>query len=365
MRIEFIDGLRGIAALGVVYIHYCTFFHPYIPIGFYNSCVMVCEFFVISGFVLSYRFWQNKNSDSLTSSSLRRYVRLTAAPLVSILVSYLLIKFSLSYHKEIFSIIFPEFVNAFFNFVPNLKDALYEGLWGMYFSYYQPTSYNMVLWTMAWELKGSILVAAFLALFGKVKKRLPLYIIFIIVSVDTLYPTFIFGVMFSDLLYSEEGKKLYDTLKQKKFLAVIALSIGIFLSIFSLNSPIDLYRNLEFEFFAQKGIDPEVFYHIISAVLIMYAVLNLEVLQKIFSWKAFTKIGEYSFSLYLIHVQILISFGGFIFLELFHRGSSLTTCIFFGSVSSLLATVPATFLLHNFVDMPAGKLAKRVQKIFE
>ena len=368
MRIEFIDGLRGLSAFIVLYVHYCMFFFPVIPSGFYNSCFIVCEFFVISGFVLSYRFWKNTNSDVLTSSSLRRYVRLTAAPLISILAFYVLLKLSLVHHVEIFTLAgASEFTHKFFNLTPNLSDALYEGLWGVYFNYNQSSSYNPVLWTMQWEFKGSILVAAFLILFGKVRNRLPLYIIFLLVSIDTLYPTFIFGVMFSDLIYSKEGKNLHEKLKEYKIFSLVLLIIGIFLGLYVYygNSILNLYTLLNFEFLAQKGINHEQLYHMISSALIMYAILHLEILKKILSCKILTKIGEYSFSLYLIHIHIPLSLGGFILLELLDRGFNITICSIFASSISLWATIPAVFLLHHLVDMPAGNLAKRVQKFFE
>ena len=287
------------AALIVVFLHYCLLFHPVIPGGFYTAGFEVCIFFVLSGFVLSYRFWQTQNTDSLTSSSLRRYVRLTATPIVSILLSYILLEFSLYNYEEIVQYLGSSFIFAnYFQLTPSLSDAIYESFWGMYFSYSTPTSYNPVLWTMSWELKGSLLTAAFLALFGKVRNRFPLYIIFIILSINTLYPSFIFGVMFSDLLYSNEGKKWREILKKQKLLAIISLTVGIFLGLYiwNSNSILNLYGAMDLEVLAQKKINHEIFYHMISAGMIVYAILNLEPLQKILSWKILTKIGEYSFS---------------------------------------------------------------------
>ena len=162
--------------------------------------------------------------------------------------------------------------------------------------------------------------------------------------------------MFSDLLYSKEGKKWHEVLKNQKALAIKALIIGIFFRLYTFKA--ESVFNL---FGTQHKINHERFYHIISAGLLMHAILHFQSLQKM----VLTKLGEYSFSIYLIHIHVLFFLGGYLFLEFFNRGSDIFTCIFFGSVISLLATAPAVFLLHHFIDMPAGKLAKRVQKFFE
>ncbi|MBR5914496.1 MAG: acyltransferase [Selenomonadaceae bacterium] len=137
------------------------------------------------------------------------------------------------------------------------------------------------------------------------------------------------------------------------------------MSLYDRDSSLNLYQYLKFEGLAQHKIHYEVFYHIIASVMITYAAVNLQTLQKFLSWKPFLKVGEYSFSLYLTHAPVAIFFGGFIFLELFHHGYDMAICRFWATIISLSAIILATYLLHHFVDIPSGKLAKRVQKFFE
>ena len=169
---------------------------------------------------MSYRFWQNKKIEPLTGAALKRYVRLTVAPLVSVLIVYALLKLDLIFNVEVCNVTNAlDVMKIFLAIEPNFINAFYEGLFGMYFNYNQATSYNPVLWTMSIEFKGSILSLAFLALFGKVKNRLPLYIIFSMISLmtDIVYLEFITGIFLADFIYSEDFKKYHTIFLEKNF----------------------------------------------------------------------------------------------------------------------------------------------------
>ena len=363
MRIDFIDGLRGFFALGVLYAHYSSVFFMILPSGFYHFASIVCGFFVISGFILSYRFWQNRETKSLTSMALRRYFRLTPLPLVSLMFVFILMKFNLFLTNESCTIVpIFEVIKNYYGGDWNLLSAFKGALWDMYFDFKTIENYNVALWTMEYELKGSLMSLACLALLGNVKRRILIYLIFLILTFDSLYLNFVFGIMLSDLIYSDEGKKYFEILKSKQILSWIIFAVGCFLSYYALD--INLYGKLNFEIFSAFEIDVERLYHIIGIAMFIYGIIHLKILQNFFGSRFFTILGKYSFAIYILHVPMGLFFNGYCFINLYELGFSPVTSANLSIVAGFLSTLAGATIIYHFVEMPSIKLTKRIEKIF-
>ena len=195
-KLAYLESLRGLAALIVVFGHFVVGFYPAlytanlnhvhtrsgieIPLSvtplnlLYNGTFSVAIFFVLSGYVLTYKFFKNANSEVfLVPLTIKRYVRLLLPILFSNLLAYLLLSSSLFYNKQVSVLSLSiGWLSKFWDFTPRLWTMLWESFYGTFFAH--ANSYNNPLWTMNFEFFGSLIVFAFMAFFGRCAKTIHL-----------------------------------------------------------------------------------------------------------------------------------------------------------------------------------------------
>ena len=199
-----LSGLRGFAAFMVVIHHYLIAFYPSLYNGnletiktnsgiepqiatsplnvIYNGNFFVCIFFVLSGYVLSYKFFKYKDDKAITSSAVRRYIRLMLPVLFSTTISYIFMKLNLFYNDKVALITGSNWWLAeFYNFMPNIFEMVKQALYGTFFE--NKSYYNGVLWTMQYELIGSFFVFGICSIFGRMRNRFVFYIIGILLVI--------------------------------------------------------------------------------------------------------------------------------------------------------------------------------------
>ena len=122
-KLNYLEGIRGIAALIVVVWHYVLYFYP--PLAntgemsfkeffsytnneqmlmlvaetplclFFHGQASVRLFFVLSAFVLTYKFFKTKNYEYLSAGAIKRYFRLLGPVVFSLFITLIFIKLSL------------------------------------------------------------------------------------------------------------------------------------------------------------------------------------------------------------------------------------------------------------------------------
>lgn len=382
-KLFYLDGIRGLAAFAVVISHYIQVFYPaalngnpeqahfkwdiwygHSPINlFYNGQFAVCLFFVLSGYVLSNKMFE-KELDSETyqkllhSSAIRRYIRLAIPAAVSVLLVYLAIITNAFYLQEIWGTTWTDMKKNYYELDTNVYTVIKAAIFDPFFRF-EAHPYNPVLWTMSYELLGSFLIFGFLALFGRVKKRWIVYVVLSVAFIQTYFVAFLWGMLLADLF---KHKWVHS-----KITAVIVLLIGIYLGSMPY-TPLSgtMYESIEvgtntISTWLQFDINPRLIARTLGSALILFALLRLKGMQRIFGWKPFVYLGQISFSLYLIHFTFLNTFSASLFSKVIHYYSyNLAYAITF-----IVSMVPLFILSHyymKYIDQGAIKLARKVNK---
>ncbi|WP_274648835.1 acyltransferase family protein [Paenibacillus humicola] len=329
-KLKYLDGLRGLAALAVVAFHFLYVFYPdnvsygqaagnpvvhamaESPLGLlFQGHFAVCLFFVLSGYVLSFKYLSSGNPEWLKSGAARRYVRLAVPMAFSVLVSWVLLHFHLFANAKVGQSTGSEWFAGFWRFDANAAQAVFTALYGVFFQ--ADASYNVVLWTMHFELYGSFLVYAVLALLAGSKRRWIWYAVLLILLRDTYYLAFLSGLILCDLHISL--KRAGFGVPKWAFLPI--LLCGLYLGSFSYYS----FDNRAFWLLLHLGVPDGLeserqLYNIIGAFCVLAAILVSPALKRSLSAKMFGFLGDVSFSLYLLHMLFLGTVSCWIFTRL-------------------------------------------------
>jgi peptidoglycan/LPS O-acetylase OafA/YrhL len=373
-----LDGLRGVAALSVVLLHYVMAFAPFL-LGYVVTTrhtrfdhlvgttplhlplagnLAVCVFFVLSGFVLSVRFFETKDIETLVASAARRWFRLLIPAFGSVLLAYMVVRSGGMYaHRASLETQSTNWLAVFWDFPAHLGRAVPQGLYGIWFGTFNlVTTYNPVLWTMHYELLGSFFVFTFLALFGRGKNRWLFYGVLAIIFLKTYYLAFVAGMAVCDLFTTRP--ELREKLNPRLFWIGLPLSIvlGTWTTTVDTLYP-TVYDHVSLPFFTTPQL--EILAHVLAAIIMMLAVLRLKPAAKILSTRPFQYLGRVSFALYLTHFIVLGSLASYLFVQLLPRYGYIAA---FGT--TFVVGLPLSFLIASaytrWVDVPAIALSKRL-----
>lgn len=288
-RYSFLDGLRGWAAIAVVFWHFFVEVFPYGPatakfLTFtlpFNGAVAVYLFFVISGFSLSVGYVKRQEFKSLFRLAASRYPRLAIPILGACFAVYLGMITGVIPSADLR----PAPLNTVLRFEADLPHLLKFSLYDVFFNFSFDQAYILPLWTMSVELLGSFLIISLLAVFGRYRHRLLVYglVFLIFVLADSVYSLFVAGLIMANVYdYKNFSTRSY----QRVFLLLLILGW---------TAP----------YLVMNGL----FIVSLPVVSLFFAgVIFFDPARRFFENKASSFLGNISFPLYLLHGPMMYSF---------------------------------------------------------
>ena len=365
-QLDYINGLKGIGA-GIVYLCHFVFAFYY---GMYTLEAADCHlpgnldvligqsplntlfsgnfavrlFMVMSGYVLCLGYFKSRDKKRLVTSAGKRYIRLLPPILVSNVLICLLMMAGAFRNVAVSELTGSPWLAGFNRCEPNFLGAVWEAVFGCFFT--GANQYNGVLWTIPFLFLGALLVYAVAWLIGDKKWR---YIVYAVIGAALLltdYAGVFWGFVLCDVMNTQEA--LVAWVKKQKWLLWLIFLLGVYLSSYP-----SAGTHLEGTIYEIIPIVMVVPYHLAGALLLVFAVVCLEPLQKFFGLPVFVKLGEISYSLYLVHFPVIATFGCWMFEMLYGKISyNLLVLLTFAATTALVIVISVLF--KNYVE-PLGK----------
>lgn len=373
-KIHHLEGLRGLSMIIVVLNHFTAAFYPAIIFGeaarshnnfeliiyrtplniFFSGIFALSVFYLLSGYFLSYKYFKFHKEEQLIPSMIRRYLILAIPTIISIFIAYILLKFHLFYNLSVSSITGSSmwFAN-FWNFDPNLFRAVTEGIF-MTSIFIGNLTYNPVLWMMAYELAGSILVYITLEIFKHTNKKFIVY--FLLFLITFVWKSYLMGFVVGMLICNLEYRSRVNILtNENKKLGIIFLIIAVLLGSFPIASTKGtLYDFIRIPLLSEsKNI---ILFQTIAAGFMFLAIKNLKILRRFLEASILRFLGGISFSVFFIH---LITFGSLssILFKILIKYLNYNNSVLITFIISLPIILVAAFYFNKYVVLNSLKLA--------
>lgn len=349
-----LEALRGLASIIVVFHHLALAFVPDLKERFprgvvrtplswlLNGQAAVIVFFVLSGFVLTRRYHEQK-SGAVWIAVAKRFPRLVVPAGASILIGLCVLLFAPAWWEQAAPLTESNWLATFGHahlpagLEPSIASALKQIV--LVFILDDNAYYNSNLWTMKPELLGSFLVLSYVAVLYRLPPRAAFWraglavLLFapVIWHKGVLLP-FALGTLmaqFMPLVSARTGPRTGGVL----------MVGGLLLCCTASNYTLSL-----------------------GAALIIFAVLSCEPIAQALSSKAMVLLGRISFPLYLVHTLVILTVGSYVYMASLQAMQARPLAILVASLVSiavaLLASLPFVSLDEWWVRT-LNKLTKR------
>lgn len=383
-RIEWIDGLKGLACIFIIFHHFLMGYYPAAYSGDYAYSHMasgadvafaqsplafftigdfwVSIFCLISGFIIANQVWKMTEDKQFSKALLKRYPRLMLPVLCISIFVFIMLQVGLFYNSQAAALTRSEWLDMFYHDKSGVIELLTDSLIDDWFVGMR-LIYSNAFWMLKDLFMGSF-VAYILAAMGKEKKKrmfvVYLFVSLIYLSINSRMADFALGVL-AAFLFAQLGQ-IFGPVKEKEksnnrswpviMIGILLLVIGFLLGAYPVECiPTNGYRYLlPIQNFLYGRLTPYLFYHKLAAFSLVLGIGMLSQVQKILGSKVCCFLGKISYAVYLIHIPVLFSLTAVLFVKINASTGRYNLAAGVALVISLAVIILLSWLFQKYIE---------------
>lgn len=384
-----INGLKGIACFAIAAHHFLLAFYP----GTYwqgtvqvkqtfdlkrwywetplsvvtNGNYMVCIFCVLSGLLCAYGIMANENMQDgkISRSIFKRYFRLAVPIFVLSLFVYLMQKAGMFLNLEISEVTDSVWLGEQYQVPFTLKDVVLSSFVKVLFV--GDSTFSTAFWMLHKLFTGSFLAYMIgIVAIGRFKDKIIIFFLLLagiyISSGDYLLACFVFGALLSYMIVFFSKPQI----KLPVFFYLVLIVFALFLGGYpTYGNPDNVYHFLDYCLSPfSNTIQPANLCHCIGAFLLILGIHNIGIFKKFLSAKIFDYMGKISFSVYLVHIPILLSLSMHLF-KFFISKMSYFAAVFIVFLITLAVTAVSAWLFYIIFEKNINRLTGKLVGVLE
>lgn len=378
-HIQWLDGIRGVACLGVAVHHFLLGFFPATYRGdiyptklknidtflsdsvlgvIFNGNFYVCLFCCISGLVLSYTVMQMERKENIAKTFFKRYLRLAFPVLIlSFIVSgmmhlHMFTNGNFSAYSE------APLLDGYYNTVLPWREVPYVALVGIWLE--GNTTISPVFWMLQSLFEGSVFVIILGIISWGMNRKLviPVYLLIALAFLNDFSLCFIFGAI---LAYIMQNFEISGSFKPAIPLGGACIVLGLFLG----GYPTEMYPTNYYQVLAGRlpyFIHASRFYHMIGAALLIFGIMLCANVQRLLSARILLSLGKISYAVYLVHMPIICSFSTSFFKWLYVRNSNYAVVAGITFLLTIILILCCAAIFYYIVEKTCTKIINFIMK---
>jgi peptidoglycan/LPS O-acetylase OafA/YrhL len=377
-----LEGLRGLACLAVAIGHFTFVFFPYLgtlyrpvpgatpafefekwvslpPFSLvYSAGAAVAVFFVMSGYVLTTKFFATGEVGPLQAAAAKRYIRLVLPSFAWVVLAWILWRTGAIITARANTIGAAGWVSSWYVGPFSFLNVFTNGLVGA--PLFAHTQLNPPLWTIQVELIGSILLFAMFALFGRRPILLLGWFAFFADVLGFKGPGTLFYLAFL------VGAFLTPWLQKHQRLSVVFIFVGLVGVAYNLTPAFAWLRTFQLPDLSPTGPNigtfAQAFWNTIGAILLVAGVIGSRGAGRLLGSRVPVFLGKISFSVYIVHMPLLMSVGLQAAAFGQSQNMSFVKSAMFAFVVYITVVMLTGSLFQRLVDAPSMKLSDYIAR---